>query len=63
MGHHLVNGKFQSDKYPYLKPDHVLLSFRDKSAHLALSDLAMMSDDKEFADDIRTRLKTIKKEL
>ena len=63
MGHHIVNGRFQSDKYPYLKPDHVILSFKDPAARLGLKILANTTRDIEFGKDIKTRLKSIQKEL
>ena len=64
MGHHINDkGQFVSDKYPYLKPDHVILSFRDPAARLGLKILANTTRDIEFGKDIKTRLKSIQKEL
>ncbi len=62
MGHHIdEHGRFQSDKYPELAPDKIIVSFKDPRAHHALLELAdgYQSTDPEFSDDIRTRLKSI----
>lgn len=63
MGHHIDSeGRFQSDKYPDLGPDKIIVSFRHPQARRALAALA--SDysvlDPELAADIRARLETIK---
>ena len=63
MGHHInEEGRFQSDKYPDLDPDKIVLSFKDPNAHGALRNLAYHYDktDPELADDIRLRLRTIR---
>jgi hypothetical protein len=62
MGHHIDSqGRFQSDKYPDLPPDKIVLSFKDLDAYAALLTLAdvYQHKDSEFAADIRTRLRTI----
>jgi len=61
MGHHIDDqGRFQSDKYPNLPPDKVLLSFQDPAARSALREYALYvtdhGGDHDFADDIITRL-------
>ena len=65
MGHHIDNqGRFQSDKYPDLAPDKIVLSFRDPCALLALAVLAERYEtvDVELSNDIRERLRTIRGE-
>ncbi len=62
MGHHIdTNGRFQSDKYPKLPPDKIVVSFQDPNARGALAVLAVDydDDDPELAEDIRTRLEDI----
>lgn len=60
MGHHINNeGQFQSDKYPDLPPDKIILSFKDPHAKEALRRYAELTDDKVLAEDILIRLKTI----
>lgn len=57
MGHHInKNGQFQSDKYRELKPDKIVLSFKDIAARKALKEYVKYSDDKELAEDITKRL-------
>ncbi len=63
MSHHIVNGRFKSDKFPDLAPDKIVLSFKDAAARLALKRFADMTQDRELAEDIKTRLKSIQKEL
>ena len=64
MGEHInAKGQFQSDKYPDLAPDKIILSFKDAAARLALKRFADMTQDRELAEDIKTRLKSIQKEL
>lgn len=63
MGHHINSiGKFQSDKHPDLKPDRILLSFKDPQAWSALAALAESyhTVDPELSDDIRTRIRSIR---
>ncbi len=62
MGHHIDDqGRFQSDKYPDLAPDKIILSFKDVHAHLPLALLAIeyISADPELSRDILTRLETL----
>jgi len=64
MSHHINKiGEFQSDKYPDLGVDKIVLSFRDPATHAALAALAQNYEwiDPELAEDIRTRLKTVVK--
>jgi hypothetical protein len=65
MSHHLIDGKFKSDKYPDLAPDKIVVSFKHAEAWPALAALAEGYDerDPELADDIRTRLQSIKNEI
>jgi len=61
MGHHINDkGQFQSDKYPDLSPDKIILSFKDSDARLVLRFYAYLTDDRELAEDIETRIKSIK---
>lgn len=65
MGHHIdADGRFQSDKYPELTADKIILSFRDPRAINALLVLASAYDnhDDELAADIRNRLHSIQQE-
>jgi len=60
MGHHINDeGKFQSDKYPELAPDKMILSFKDPIAREALKLFAEKSLDSELSKDILERIKTI----
>lgn len=59
MGHHIVNGHFQSDKYPYLKPDQMIFSFHDGAARIGFRAFALVTKDKELAEDILTRIRSI----
>ena len=57
MGHHInKKGQFQSDKYPDLPPDKIILSFKDEAAKRALAVFASYTKDKELAHDILERL-------
>lgn len=65
MGHHIDHaGRFQSDKYPDLSPDKILLSFRDKATRRALEVLAedYQSKDPGLAKDILDRLSSVTEE-
>ena len=67
MGHHInKEGQFQSDKYPDLPPDKIILSFKDTNAKLALAfyvnSVLKYGGDKELAEDIQTRLETLLEE-
>lgn len=62
MGHHIdTEGRFQSDKYPELGPDKIVVSFRHPEARRALYALAdgYRAKDPGFADDILGRLRRI----
>ena len=60
MGHHINDkGQFQSDKYPDLRPDFMQFSFRDENARAIMKWYAALTDDKELAEDIITRIRTI----
>ena len=63
MGHHIdAEGRFQSDKYPDLAPDKIVLSFKDRMARSALEYYSNFCDDRELADDIQQRLRTLDEE-
>jgi len=62
MGHHIVGGKFQSDKYPDLAPDKMVISFKDPIGRVALFEYARLTEDKELASDIKERINTIQEE-
>ena len=54
MGHHInKKGQFQSDKYPWLPPNKIILSFNDEIAREVLWLYAEKIKDGELADDIR----------
>ena len=62
MGHHIdTDGRFQSNKYPHLPPDKIIVSFQDPRARRALISLAndYHTADPELSIDIQTRLDTI----
>lgn len=60
MGHHIDSqGRFQSDKYPELGPDKIVLSFKDPIARYVLKIYADFPGDDEFSQDIRARLESI----
>lgn len=64
MGHHIdAKGRFQSDKYPELGPDKIVLSFRDKAARLALYVFASETQDRELGEDVRRRLDALADEV
>ena len=60
MGNHLIDGKFQSDKYPTTPRGKVPLSVEDVTAQDLLWEYAQRrrSVDAEFADDLETALRT-----
>ena len=65
MGHHIdEEGRFQSDKYPELPPDHIRLSFHDWRARMSLRTLAQAyrQEDPELAADITARLDALENE-
>jgi hypothetical protein len=59
MGAHIVNGQFQSDKYPTCPPGKVPLSVKDKTAQDLLWQYAQRrrAVDAEFADDLEICLR------
>jgi hypothetical protein len=59
MGSHIVNGQFQSDKYPTCPPGKVPLSVKDESAQDLLWDYAQRRRvvDAEFASDLEAALR------
>lgn len=62
MGHHIDElGRFQSDKYPDLPPDKIVLSFTDPRARGALRTLAFAYAvrDPELMHDIHARLDSV----
>ena len=62
MGHHIDSeGRFQSDRYPDLGPDKIVVSFRHPQARRALSVLAddYAETDPGLAEDIRARLRSL----
>ena len=60
MGTHIDSeGRFQSDKYPDLPPDRIVLSFEDEAARQALSVFCQHTKDKELATDILHRIETL----
>ena len=60
MGHHInKKGQFQSDKYPWLSPNKIILSFNDKIAREVLRLYAEKTKDRELANDIREVIRNI----
>ena len=60
MGHHIdAQGRFQSDKYPDLAPDKIVLSFKEPAARFALTQYTHVCKDGELVEDIVERLRTI----
>jgi hypothetical protein len=59
MGSHLIDGKFQSDKYPTTPRGKVPLSVKDKSAQDLLWEYAQRrrSVDTEFSEDLEQALR------
>lgn len=58
MGSHLIDGHFQSDKYPWCKPDFVPLKVTDPDAQRRLWEYAQdhRARDEAFAEDLETAL-------
>lgn len=61
-GHIDAQGRFQSDKYPDLPPDKIVLSFTDPKATIALRYLAdhYRWEDRQLSKDINARLDALK---
>ena len=59
MGNHLIGGHFQSDKYPWCKPDFVPLKVTDPDAQPALWAYAQAhrARDPEFSADLEQALR------
>jgi hypothetical protein len=59
MGSHIVDGEFQSDKYPTCPPGKVPLSVKDATAQDLLWEYAQRrrAVDMEFADDLQFALR------
>ena len=63
MGHHIDSeGRFQSDKYPELPPDKIVLSFKDPIAQECLAIYAAHTADLGLGQDIKDRLYAIQTE-
>ena len=65
MGEHINDkGQFVSDKYPDLRPDFMQFSFRDENARAIMKWYAALikDKDKELAEDILTRIRTIQED-
>lgn len=61
MGHHIDSeGRFQSDKYPDLAPDKIVLSFHDPIAAVVLGYYAAGCKDRDLGRDIEHRLRMIR---
>lgn len=59
MGAHLIDGEFQSDKYPTTPRGKVPLSVKDKAAQDLLWEYAQRrrAVDAEFSEDLETALR------
>ena len=59
MGSHIVNGEFQSDKYPTCPPGKVPLSVKDPTAQDLLWEYAQRrrAVDAEFSEDLEAALR------
>ena len=66
MGHHInAKGRFQSDKYPELPPDKVVISLKDPRTQEGLRIIAVQyqdDGDKEFGDDLLFRISALVEE-
>lgn len=64
MGHHInKKGNFQSDKYPELPENKIVLSFKDELARRVLETYAKATPDRELGMDISQVIKKIEKDL
>lgn len=61
MGHHLKDGKFQSDKFPDLPPNHVVINIEKPRTKSAVQELvnAYWGVDDEFASDLYEALENL----
>jgi hypothetical protein len=60
MCHHInALGQFQSDQYPDMPPDEIVLSFRDPASIEALHAFADLTEDDDLAVAIMQRLDAI----
>ena len=59
MGEHLIDGEFQSDKYPWCQRGFIPLKLTDPMAQPVLWEYAQNREsvDMEFADDLREALR------
>jgi len=59
VGEHLIDGEFQSDKYPWCKRGFVPLKLTDPAARTVLHMYAELRRDvdSEFADDLREAIR------
>ena len=65
MGKHIDSeGRFQSDRYPGLPPDHLVLSFHEKEARHAIYVYCTLAGTKrpELVEDITKRIEAILRE-
>ena len=53
------DGQFQSDKYPDLAPDKIVLSFKDPEATTALMMFAVRTTNAQLSKDIIKRLEDL----
>jgi hypothetical protein len=62
MGNHInENGRFQSDKYPELPENKIILSFKDPLAREVLKIYAKKTKDAELGEDILEAIKNVEK--
>jgi len=54
MGHHIVNGKFKSDKYTWCPEGFLPLKFTDPLAREAILYYAGKTKDSELSEDLIT---------
>ena len=64
MGHHINKlGNFQSDKYPELPENKIILSFKDELARKVLKIYWEETEYKELGEDIVQVIKKIEEEV
>lgn len=56
MGHHIVAGRFQSDRHPDLPPDVIRLSSKDQAARRAFAVYLRHAESAEAAAKLRRQL-------